>query len=139
MKRLKIFSICSSASGAAAAMLAVLILSPKASAANLTPIWSEQSQAAAEAKCTSSAGKVVGHPMETTTAEAGEFYIVVCQRPVDGGVTYVPAWSADNFENARERCQADSATTGLPAGDPVGTNLYVSSQNTDIFVIICSK
>lgn len=117
----------------------MMTLGAHAFASTVAPVYSESSFDDAGSKCKAGGGTVVGHSMETTTADQDEFYIVACQRPVDGGVTYTVAWSDSGFADARTRCTTDSSTTGLVAGEAAGTPLYAQPSQPDIFIVICRK
>lgn len=118
---------------------AALSFTSQAFASTVSPVYSESSYAGAESQCHSDGGHVVGHSMETTTADTTELYLVVCQRPVDDGVTYTIAWSASGFSDADGRCTVDSATTGLPGGHAVGHELKAEPSQPDIYVVVCAK
>jgi hypothetical protein len=106
--------------------------------ADIVPVYSQYSVVDAANQCNQQ-GQTLGLDMSTVTATGNQFYIVACARPDgDGGTTYVPAWSASSFVDADNRCEAQSATTGLAGGYAVGQPLYVNAQTTDIFVVLCN-
>jgi hypothetical protein len=118
---------------------ALLTVSNFALAGTITPTYSEVSVADADASCRAAGGHALGHTMETTTATGTEFYIVACARPFGNQTAYTPAWSAVSFDDARARCETNSVTTGLPAGEPVGNPYYATPTQPDIFIVLCDQ
>lgn len=112
-----------------------------ASAANasIIPMYSETSFVDAANECRAEGGKFVGSTMETSTATGYDFYIVGCARDNHGKTAYTVAWSATSADNAAQRCETASVTTGLPAGTPVGQSIYANPSTSDIFIILCDK